>query len=85
MSQKLSSAAVVIGALRVNKLKGNKVPGGLGVHLYFPPLLQENSALYGSHPFHFVIEEDGSSSGVFLLNSNAMGKHGSYMSSVPWN
>nr|XP_033817509.1 lysosomal alpha-glucosidase [Geotrypetes seraphini]XP_033817510.1 lysosomal alpha-glucosidase [Geotrypetes seraphini] len=28
--------------------------------------------LYGSHPFYLVMEKDGSSHGVFLLNSNAM-------------
>ncbi|XP_078510190.1 lysosomal alpha-glucosidase [Lissotriton helveticus] len=32
----------------------------------------ENQNLYGAHPFYMVMEEDGSSHGVFLLNSNAM-------------
>ncbi|XP_029455043.1 lysosomal alpha-glucosidase [Rhinatrema bivittatum] len=31
-----------------------------------------NGNLYGSHPFYLVMEQDGSSHGVFLLNSNAM-------------
>ncbi|XP_023932526.1 lysosomal alpha-glucosidase isoform X2 [Lingula anatina] len=35
-----------------------------------PPV--EHSNLYGSHPFYLVMEEDGRSHGVFLLNSNAM-------------
>ena len=28
--------------------------------------------LYGTHPFYMVMEDDGSSHGVFLMNSNAM-------------
>lgn len=32
----------------------------------------ENSNLYGSHPFYMMMENDGKSHGVFLLNSNAM-------------
>jgi len=33
----------------------------------------ENVNLYGSHPFYLAVEDqDGSSSGVFLFNSNAM-------------
>ncbi|XP_064651358.1 lysosomal alpha-glucosidase-like isoform X1 [Lineus longissimus] len=35
-----------------------------------PP--QENTNLYGTHPFFIGIEEDGDAYGVFLLNSNAM-------------
>nr|XP_014340010.1 PREDICTED: lysosomal alpha-glucosidase [Latimeria chalumnae] len=31
-----------------------------------------NANLYGSHPFYLAMEEDGSSHGVFLLNSNGM-------------
>ena len=46
MSQKLLSAAVVIGALRVNKLKGNKVPGGLGVHIYLPFIAGKQCAVW---------------------------------------
>ncbi|XP_046352773.2 lysosomal alpha-glucosidase-like isoform X1 [Haliotis rufescens] len=32
----------------------------------------ENTNLYGSHPFYLVMENDSSSHGVLLLNSNAM-------------
>ncbi|XP_076075662.1 lysosomal alpha-glucosidase-like [Mytilus galloprovincialis] len=35
-----------------------------------PP--HEKANLYGSHPFYLVMENDGKSHGVFLLNSNAM-------------
>ncbi|XP_063967413.1 sucrase-isomaltase, intestinal-like [Lytechinus pictus] len=28
--------------------------------------------LYGAHPFHMVVEEDGNTHGVFFVNSNAM-------------
>ena len=37
--------------------------------------------LYGSHPFYMVSEDDGSSHGVFLFNSHAIGKNDSYT----WN
>jgi hypothetical protein len=30
--------------------------------------------LYGSHPFYMVSENDGSSHGVFLFNSHALGE-----------
>lgn len=30
--------------------------------------------LYGSHPFYLALEDGGLAHGVFLLNSNAMGK-----------
>jgi len=32
----------------------------------------DHTNLYGVHPFYVGIEADGSSHGVFLLNSNAM-------------
>ncbi|XP_046367237.2 lysosomal alpha-glucosidase-like [Haliotis rufescens] len=35
-----------------------------------PPVEHRN--LYGSHPFYLMMEEDGSSHGVLLLNSNAL-------------
>lgn len=38
------------------------------------PHAQPNVNLYGSHPFYLVLEDGGSAHGVFLLNSNAMGK-----------
>lgn len=30
--------------------------------------------VYGSHPFYLLLEKPGYSHGVFLLNSNAMGR-----------
>ena len=37
--------------------------------------LQENQNLYGAHPFYLNIDsQTGYAHGVFLLNSNAMGK-----------
>ena len=36
-------------------------------------MLQRNTNLYGSHPFYMGIE-NGEAYGVFLLNSNAMGR-----------
>ena len=38
------------------------------------PGLGEGKPLYGVHPLYMVMEEDSNSHGVFLLNSNAMGK-----------
>ncbi|GAB6023975.1 hypothetical protein CHUAL_008703 [Chamberlinius hualienensis] len=32
----------------------------------------ENANLYGSHPFYLMMESNGQSNGVFLLNSNAL-------------
>jgi lysosomal alpha-glucosidase len=40
--------------------------------MYVFDVFQEN--LYGSHPFYLMMEKSGKSHGVFLLNSNAMGK-----------
>lgn len=40
------------------------------------PRAQPNVNLYGSHPFYLALEDGGSAHGVFLLNSNAMGKQG---------
>lgn len=38
------------------------------------PCLQESFNLYGAHPFYLLMEEGGDAHGVFLLNSNAMGR-----------
>lgn len=38
------------------------------------PVSQSDVNLYGSHPFYLVLEDGGLAHGVFLLNSNAMGK-----------
>ncbi|XP_014672594.1 PREDICTED: LOW QUALITY PROTEIN: lysosomal alpha-glucosidase-like [Priapulus caudatus] len=43
----------------------------LAVPFRFVTMSMENSNLYGVHPFYMVMEEDGNSFGVFLLNSNA--------------
>jgi lysosomal alpha-glucosidase len=40
--------------------------------MYIFVVIQAN--LYGSHPFYLTMEKSGKSHGVFLLNSNAMGK-----------
>lgn len=37
---------------------------------------QPDVNLYGSHPFYLGLEDGGLAHGVFLLNSNAMGKQG---------
>ena len=37
-------------------------------------LHQSDANLYGSHPFYLVQEGDSLAHGVFLLNSNAMGR-----------
>lgn len=36
--------------------------------------MQESFNLYGAHPFYLLLEEGGDAHGVFLLNSNAMGR-----------
>ena len=36
------------------------------------PGLGQNLPLYGVHPFYMALEDDGYTSGVFLMNSNAM-------------
>lgn len=36
-----------------------------------PPV--DSGNLYGMHPFHLTLEEDGEAHGILLLNSNAMG------------
>lgn len=36
---------------------------------------QEDRNLYGHHPFYLCVEKDGNAHGLFLLNSNAMGKY----------
>lgn len=47
------------------------------------PHAQPNVNLYGSHPFYLVLEDGGSAHGVFLLNSNAMGKQAGTRSPCP--
>lgn len=41
---------------------------------------QSDVNLYGSHPFYLVLEDGGLAHGVFLLNSNAMGKRTGHLS-----
>lgn len=36
--------------------------------------LQEQTNLYGAHPFYLAMEDGGNAHGFFLLNSNAMGQ-----------
>lgn len=40
----------------------------------FSPPTQEQTNLYGTHPFYLVMEDGGAAHGFFLLNSNAMGE-----------
>lgn len=47
--------------------------------------LQESFNLYGAHPFYLLMEEGGDAHGVFLLNSNAMGRcPGDPRPACPW-
>lgn len=47
--------------------------------------LQESFNLYGAHPFYLLMEEGGNAHGVFLLNSNAMGRcPGHPRPACPW-
>lgn len=41
---------------------------------FFLPEPQEDTNLYGSHPFYLAMEDGGNAHGFFLLNSNAMGQ-----------
>lgn len=59
----------------------SRVPGGQmqvwspGARTEVPSSCSQPGAnLYGSHPFYLALEEGGMAHGVFLLNSNAMGK-----------
>lgn len=45
------------------------------IYFFFP---KPNHALYGSQPFYMALDEDGKASGVFLHNSNIMGKNHRY-------
>ena len=49
-------------------------------YLYF----NQDQNLYSVHPFYELVEEDGNTHGVFLLNSNAMGKASS-VNCVPFS
>lgn len=44
------------------------------VYFMIPFFTQQDKNLYGSHPFYLVVEHGGLSHGVFLHNSNFMGK-----------
>lgn len=45
--------------------------------LLFLSVTQDQTNLYGSHPFYLAMEEGGTAHGFFLLNSNAMGQSAS--------
>lgn len=45
----------------------------------FSPSTQEQTNLYGTHPFYLVMEDGGAAHGFFLLNSNAMGESAGFI------
>ena len=48
-------------------------------NIFFFLAFPKDTNLYGSHPFYLAIEPDGRTHGVFLKNSNAMGKFEIYI------
>uniref|UniRef100_A0A8C9UDN8 P-type domain-containing protein n=1 Tax=Serinus canaria TaxID=9135 RepID=A0A8C9UDN8_SERCA len=86
--------------LQISTLLPSKFLYGLGEHrgsllhsLYWNTLTlwardvspTESFNLYGAHPFYLVMEEGGNAHGVFLLNSNAMGRcPGDPKPACPW-